>query len=83
MKNVLKQYWKMSILNKVKKEFDAWVSEAETTGMLDFQSVSNSEGICKSNQLLLLFVTCSDSRFARRSSDYYRTGRLSSWRVLC
>jgi len=32
-------------LNKVRNEFDEWLNNAETTGMLDFHSVSNSEGI--------------------------------------
>jgi hypothetical protein len=36
----------MSVLDKVRKEFESWVADAETTGMLDFSSMSKSEGIC-------------------------------------
>jgi hypothetical protein len=55
----------MSVLDKVRKEFESWVADAETTGMLDFQSVSKSEGIGMSSFLphFSRYDRFSDSRF--------------------
>jgi len=53
----------MNVLNKVRTEFDNWVGSAETTGMLDFNSVSNSEGI-------LILDFCGDKVTITVPDDY-------------
>jgi len=53
----------VSVLNKVRNEFDTWVASAETTGMLDFNSISNSEGI-------LILDFCGDKITITVPDDY-------------
>lgn len=68
----------MSVLDKVRKEFDSWVADAETTGMLDFQSMSKSEGICMCLCFKFMIVLIlSDSRLLWRDDYHYCSRRLS------
>jgi ubiquitin-conjugating enzyme E2 Q len=53
----------MNALTKVRNEFDNWVTNAETTGMLDFNSISKSEGI-------LILDFCGDKVTITVPDDY-------------